>query len=247
MHKNKISLWEFANPKYFVSISDKLIPWLAIISVLSLVLGITWGIFFTPDDYRQGASVKIIYIHVPTAFLAINIYIMMLITSIIWLIRRHHVSLLAAKAAAPIGLTMTLAAILTGAIWGKPIWGTYWAWDPRLTSFAILLMFYIGYISIWSGLEYSEKIGDLSALLCIIGSIFALLSRYAVLFWSQGLHQGASMSLDKEENISNVFYLPLLVCLFGFFSLFLTLLLIRTRTEIRIKRTTSLIKKHSAK
>ena len=171
----------------------------------------------------------------------------MLITSIIWLVRRHHVSLLAAKAAAPIGLIMTLVAILTGAIWGKPIWGTYWVWDPRLTSFAILLMFYIGYISIWSALEYNEKVGDLSALLCIIGSIFALLSRYAVLFWSQGLHQGASLSLDKEENISNVFYLPLLVCLFGFFSLFLTLLLIRTRTEIRIKRMTSLMRRNSEK
>ncbi|MED5530926.1 MAG: heme ABC transporter permease [Pseudomonadota bacterium] len=242
MHKNSRSLWEFANPKRFVSIANKLIPWLTICTVLSMSVGIFWGVFFTPNDYRQGAAVKIIYIHVPSAFLAINIYIMMLIASVIWLIRRHHVSLLAAKAAAPIGLTMTLVAILTGAIWGKPIWGTYWAWDPRMTSFAILLMFYIGYISIWSAMEYNEKVGDLSALLCIIGSIFALLSRYAVIFWNQGLHQGASMSLDKEENISNVFYLPLLVCLLGFVSLFLTLLLIRTRTEIRIKRTTSLLR-----
>ncbi len=247
MHKNRRSIWEIANPKRFVSISGKLIPLLVIVTIFSLVVGIPWGIFFTPDDFHQGSAVKIIYIHVPSAFLAINIYIMMLITSIIWLVRRHHVSLLAAKAAAPIGLTMTLIAILTGAIWGKPIWGTYWVWDPRLTSFAILLMFYIGYISIWSALEYNEKVGDLSALLCIIGSIFALLSRYAVLFWSQGLHQGASMSLDKEENISNVFYLPLLVCLFGFFSLFLTLLLIRTRTEIRIRRTTSLMRRNSEK
>jgi len=242
MHKNSRSLWEFANPKRFVSIADKLIPWLTICTVLSMSIGIFWGVFFTPNDYRQGAAVKIIYIHVPSAFLAINIYIMMLIASVIWLIRRHHVSLLAAKAAAPIGLTMTLVAILTGAIWGKPIWGTYWAWDPRMTSFAILLMFYVGYISIWSAMEYNEKVGDLSALLCIIGSIFALLSRYAVIFWNQGLHQGASMSLDKEENISNVFYLPLLVCLLGFVSLFLTLLLIRTRTEIRIKRTSSLLR-----
>lgn len=247
MHNSKRSIWEIANPKRFVSISSKLIPLLAIVTIFSLGVGFSWGIFFTPDDFRQGSAVKIIYIHVPSAFLAINIYIMMLITSIIWLVRRHHVSLLAAKAAAPIGLIMTLVAILTGAIWGKPIWGTYWVWDPRLTSFAILLMFYIGYISIWSALEYNEKVGDLSALLCIIGSIFALLSRYAVLFWSQGLHQGASLSLDKEENISNVFYLPLLVCLFGFFSLFLTLLLIRTRTEIRIKRMTSLMRRNSEK
>ena len=242
MNKNSRSIWELANPKRFVSIANWIVPFLTIFTILCMTIGIFWGVFFTPDDYRQGSSVKIIYIHVPSAFLAINIYIMMIVTSIIWLIRRHHVSLLAAKAAAPIGLTMTLVTILTGAIWGKPIWGTYWAWDPRLTSFAILLMFYIGYISIWSTMEYNEKVGDLSALICIIGSIFALLSRYAVLFWDQGLHQGASMSLDKEENISNVFYLPLLLCLLGFFSLFLTILLIRTRTEIRIRRTNSLMR-----
>ncbi len=240
MKNTKRSPWEFANPKRFVTVANKLIPFFAITTTFLLVIGIFWGIFFTPNDYRQGSSVKIIYIHVPSAFLAINIYIMMLVTSVIWLVRRHHVSLLAAKAAAPIGLTMTLVAILTGAIWGKPIWGTYWAWDPRLTSFAILLMFYIGYISLWSSIDYSEKVGDLSALLCILGPIFAFLSRYAVLLWNQGLHQGASMSLDQEENISNIFYLPLLVCLLGFFFLFLTILLIRTRTEIRVRRTNSL-------
>ena len=242
MNNKKISPWQFSNPKKFVSISNKVIPFLAFSTIFTISIGVIWGVFFTPDDYRQGSSVKIIYIHVPSAFLAINIYIMMLITSMIWLIRRHHVSLLAAKAAAPIGLTMTLIAILTGAIWGKPIWGTYWAWDPRLTSFSILLMFYIGYIGIWSTTEYSEKVGDLSAILCIVGSVFALLSRYAVLFWSQGLHQGASMSLDKKENISNVFYLPLILCMLGFFFLFLTILLIRTRTEIRIRRTNSLMR-----
>jgi len=242
MNNKKISPWQFSNPKKFVSISNKVIPFLAFSTIFTISIGVIWGVFFTPDDYRQGSSVKIIYIHVPSAFLAINIYIMMLITSMIWLIRRHHVSLLAAKAAAPIGLTMTLIAILTGAIWGKPIWGTYWAWDPRLTSFSILLMFYIGYIGIWSTTEYSEKVGDLSAILCIVGSVFALPSRYAVLFWSQGLHQGASMSLDKKENISNVFYLPLILCMLGFFFLFLTILLIRTRTEIRIRRTNSLMR-----
>ena len=240
MQKNNKTIWEFANPKRFLVIADKLIPMLTLFTILTMLTGLAWGVFFTPNDYRQGAAVKIIYIHVPSAFLAINIYIMMLVTSVIWLVRRHHVSLLAAKAGAPIGLTMTLVAILTGAIWGKPIRGPYWAWDPRLTTFAVLLMFYIGYLSIWVTMEYNEKVADLSALLCIIGSIFALLSRYAVLFWSQGLHQGASLSLDKEENISNVFYFPLLVCLLAFFSFFITILLIRIRTEIRVRRTYSL-------
>ena len=130
----------------------------------------------------------------------------------------------------------TKTSLFTGAIWGKPIWGTYWAWDPRLTSFAILLMFYLGYLSIWQTMKFSDKIGDLSSWLCIVGSIFALLSRYAVFFWDQGLHQGPSLSLDKEENIDNVFYFPLIICIIGFVLLFLTLLLIRIKTEIQKRK-----------
>ena len=240
--KEKETLWKLANPRRFINLTNRVVPSLGLVTFFILTLGVIWGVFFTPDDYRQGASVKIIYIHVPSAFLAINIYLMMIVASIIWLIKRHHVSLLAAKAAAPIGFTMTIIAIFTGAVWGKPIWGTYWAWDPRLTSFAILLMFYIGYISLWMVMEYSERLGDLSAWVCIVGSIFALLSRYAVLFWNQGLHQGASLSLDKEENISDIFFIPLIICLLGFFLLFLTILLIRTRTEIKLRRLNSLMR-----
>ena len=236
MIKYRKNIWEFANPNNFLRITDKITPFLIILTIITLSTGIIWGLFFTPEDYRQGSSVKIIYVHVPTAFLAINIYFMMFVTSVIWLIRRHHVSLIAAKSAAPIGFIMTLSAILTGAIWGKPIWGTYWAWDPRLTSFSILLMFYIGYISIWQTMKFSDKIADLSSWLCITGSIFALLSRYAVFFWDQGLHQGASLSLDKKENIDDIFYFPLLLCMAGFVFLFLTLLVIKIKTEIQKRR-----------
>ena len=243
MIKYRKNIWEFANPNNFLRITDKITPFFIILTIITLSTGIIWGLFFTPEDYRQGSSVKIIYVHVPTAFLAINIYFMMFVTSVIWLIRRHHVSLIAAKSAAPIGFIMTLSAILTGAIWGKPIWGTYWAWDPRLTSFSILLMFYIGYISIWQTMKFSDKIGDLSSWLCIIGSIFALMSRYAVFFWDQGLHQGASLSLDKKENIADVFYFPLLLCMAGFIFLFLTLLVIKIKTEIQKRRLNILISK----
>jgi heme exporter protein C len=168
--------------------------------------------------------------------MAINAWLMMLVASLIWLIRRHHVSALAAKAAAPIGITMTLIAIATGAIWGKPMWGTYWAWDPRLTSFMILLVFYFGYLALWEAIEDKDTAADLTSILCIVGSVFALLSRYAVNFWSQGLHQGASLSLDKEQHVDNTFYFPLLICIAGMVLLFVTLVLIRTRTEIRSRR-----------
>jgi heme exporter protein C len=221
--------------------SAGLLPWLAGLSALCLTVGVIWGFFFTPDDFRQGSTVKIIYLHVPAAMMAINAWIMMLVTSLIWLIRRHHVSALAAKAAGPVGLTMTAIALITGALWGQPMWGTWWAWDPRLTSFLILALFYLGYIALWSAVEDPDTAADLTSVLCIVGSVFAVLSRYAVNFWSQGLHQGASLSLDKKENVSDVFYLPLLVCIAGFVLLFVTLVLLRTRTEIRARRLQALL------
>jgi heme exporter protein C len=221
--------------------SAGLLPWLAGLSALCLTVGLIWGFFFTPDDFRQGSTVKIIYLHVPAAMMAINAWIMMLVTSLIWLIRRHHVSALAAKAAGPVGLTMTAIALVTGALWGQPMWGTWWEWDPRLTSFLILALFYLGYIALWSAVEDPDTAADLTSVLCIVGSVFAVLSRYAVNFWNQGLHQGASLSLDKEENVSDVFYLPLLVCIAGFVLLFVTLVLLRTRTEIRARRLQALL------
>jgi heme exporter protein C len=168
--------------------------------------------------------------------MAINAWMMMLVASLIWLVRRHHVSALAAKAAGPVGLTFTVIALVTGAIWGQPMWGTWWAWDPRLTSFLILTLFYFGYLAMWQAVENSDTAADLTSVLCLVGSVFALLSRYAVNFWNQGLHQGASLSMDKEEHVADVFYLPLLLCIFGFVLLFLALVLLRTRTEIRARR-----------
>jgi heme exporter protein C len=195
-----------------------------------------WGFFYSPDDYRMGSTVKIIYLHVPSALMAINGWIMMLAASLVWLIRRHHVSALAAKAAAPVGAVMTVIALITGAIWGQPMWGTWWVWDPRLTSFLILFLFYLGYIALWHAIDNPDKAADLTSMLCLVGSVFALLSRYAVNFWNQGLHQGASLSLDKEEHVADVFYVPLVITIGGFVLLFFALVLLRTGTEIRLRR-----------
>ncbi|WP_135450436.1 heme ABC transporter permease [Tabrizicola caldifontis] len=236
-----MSIWEYANPKKFMQTSAWVLPWAVGLTVACLVVGLVWGFFFTPDDYKQGSTVKIIYLHVPSAMMAINAWVMMLVASLIWIVRRHHVSALAAKAAAPIGLTFTLVALVTGALWGQPMWGTWWAWDPRLTSFLILCLFYLGYIALWEAIENPDTAADLTSILCLVGSVFALLSRYAVNFWNQGLHQGASLSLDREENVSNVFWVPLLVCIAGFVLLFVTLVLMRTRTEIRARRLKALL------
>ncbi|WP_050522672.1 heme ABC transporter permease [Pseudorhodobacter wandonensis] len=236
-----MSLWEYANPQKFMQLSRWVLPFVAAASVLCLVIGLAWGFFWTPDDYKQGSTVKIFYLHVPAAMMAINAWVMMLVTSLVWLIRRHHVSALAAKAAAPVGLTFTLIALATGALWGQPMWGTWWAWDPRLTSFLILALFYLGYIALWQAVDDPDTAADLTSVLCIVGSVFALLSRYAVNFWNQGLHQGASLSLDKKENVADVFWYPALVCIAGFVLLFISLVLLRTRTEIRSRRLGALL------
>ncbi len=247
-----MSIWEYANPVKFLRLTDKLLPPLAILSIVTLTIGLVWGFFFTPDDFRQGSTVKIIYLHVPAALMAINAWLMMLVASLIWIVRRHHVSALAARAAGPVGAVMTVIALATGAIWGQPMWGTWWAWDPRLTSFLILFLFYLGYIALWEAIEDSDTAADLTSILCLVGSVFAVLSRYAVNFWNQGLHQGASVMRagaiagDTEERVSNVFAIPLFVSMAGFFLLFLTLVLLRTRTEIRSRRIKALLAKERA-
>ena len=231
-----MSIWEYANPKKFMTSTAPILPWVFAVAIAATVVGLVWGFFFTPEAENFGSTVKIIYLHVPSALMAINAWLMMLVASLIWLIRRHHVSALAAKAAAPVGIAMTLMALVTGAIWGQPTWGTWWVWDPRLTSFLILFLFYLGYVALWASIEDPDTAADLTSVLCMVGSVFALLSRYAVNFWNQGLHQGASLSMDKAENVSNVYYIPLLISMGGFVLLFIALVILRTRTEIRQRR-----------
>ena len=236
-----MSLWEYANPVKFMRLSARVLPFCWAVAAGCLAVGLIWGFFFTPDDFRQGSTVKIIYLHVPSALMAINAWFMMLVASLIWLVRRHHVSALAAKAAAPVGVTMTLIALFTGAVWGQPMWGTWWVWDPRLTSFLILFLFYLGYIALWEAIEDPDTAADLTSVLCLVGSVFAVLSRYAVLFWNQGLHQGATFSADQEQNISTIFWWPAVICMVGFAFLFIALVLYRTGTEIRLRRSRALV------
>ena len=235
------SFWEYAHPLTFMRTTDRLLPVVAVSAVVITGVGLVWGFFFTPDDFRQGSTVKIVFLHVPAAMMAINAWVMMLVASLIWLIRRHHVSALAAKAAAPIGLTMTLIGLITGAVWGQPMWGTWWAWDPRLTSFLILFLFYLGYIALWAAIEDPDTGADLTAVLCLVGSVFALLSRYAAIFWNQGLHQGASLSLAPGTRMDWAYKAPLYVCMVGFGLIFVALVLAGTRTEIRARRMKALV------
>ena len=231
-----MSLWEYANPTKFMATTAAVLPWAVGVAVLTLGGGLLWAFFLTPDDFRQGSTVKIMFLHVPAAMMAINAWIMMLVTSLVWLIRRHHVSALAARAEAPAGLAFTVIGLITGALWGQPMWGTAWVWDPRLTSFLVLCLFYIGYLALWQAIEDPDTAADLTAVLCLVGSVFALLSRYAVFFWSQGLHQGPSLSLQPGTRMDWAYKAPLYVCMVGFAALFVVLVLIGTRSMIRARR-----------
>ncbi len=236
-----MSIWRYANPAEFMRLSGAILPWAAGLAALLIVGGATWGLFFTPADYQQGETVRIMYVHVPASMMAINIYFIMAVASVVGLVRRHHVSFLVAKAAAPIGAGLTLAAILTGAIWGQPTWGTWWVWDPKLTSILIMLFFYLGYIGLWAAIDDPDKAADLSAVLCLTGVVFAFMSRYAVeIFGDQTLHQPATLSMDAETNVAPVFFWPLIATIAGYYAFFIALVLLRARTEIRLRRARAL-------
>ena len=208
--------------------------------IIVFSIGIVEALVLSPADYKQSDSVRIMYVHVPSAWTSVGIFSVIAILSLGNLIFQNKYFLTIAKSLAPSGLIFNVIALVTGSIWGRPTWGTWWAWDPRLTSFLVLFLFYLGYIALWSAIDNPDTAADLTSMLCIVGSVFAILSRYAVNFWNQGLHQGASLSLDKEKNVADVFYQPLLFSIFGFVFLFLTLVLIGTRTEIRLRRTEAL-------
>jgi len=232
-----MSIWEYANPKKFIATTTPLMPWLFGAALVTTVVGLVWGFFFTPEAKGFGSNVKIMYVHVPSALMAINAWLMMLVASLIWLVRRHHVSALAARAAAPVGLIMTVIALITGGIWGQATWTTWWVWDARLTAFFVLFLFYLGYIALWEAIEDPDTAADLTSVLCMVGSVFAVLSRYAVVFWGdQGLHQPASFSADAETNVANVYWVPAVICMAGFVLIFLALVVLRTQTEIRVRR-----------
>ncbi len=233
-----MSIWRYANPAEFMRLSGWLVGPVAAAAAVALAVGIGWGLS-VPDDYQQGSTVKILFIHVPAAMLAINTYAIMAVASVIGLVRRHHVSFLVAKAAAPIGAAFTAVALVTGAVWGQPMWGTWWVWDARLTAVLIMFFFYLGYIALWEAVDEPEKAQELTSVLCLVGVVFAFFARYAVNFWAT-LHQPASLSIEAGQRVDDAFRTPLYLCMIAFYLVFVALLLVRTRTEIRLRRARSI-------
>ncbi len=240
-------MWTFfhklGSPKWFYDISGKWLPWFAVISALLLVLGSIWGLAFAPADYQQGNSFRIIYIHVPSAILAQSCFMMMAIAGATGLIWKMKLADMFVKAAAPVGASFTFMALLTGAVWGKPTWGTWWVWDARLTSMLILLFLYFGIMALQSAIEDAATAAKASAVLALVGMVNIPIIKYSVEWWNT-LHQPATFTLTEKPAMPAEMWIPLLVMVIGFYCFFTTVILLRTRNEILVReRRTNWVKK----
>ncbi len=224
-------LHKWGSPKWFYGMSGKCLPWLATASALLLVTGLVWGLVFSPPDYQQGNSFRIIYIHVPAALLAQSIYVMLAVTGITGLIWKIKLADVALREAAPVGAWMTVIALVSGAIWGKPTWGAYWIWDARLTSMLILLFLYLGVIALGQAITNRDSAARACALLAVVGVINIPIIKYSVEWWST-LHQSASFSLAQKPSMPAQMWVPLLLAVLGFYCFFGAVLLARMRLEV---------------
>src|SRR5579864_6383387 len=223
--------YKLASPPYVYGVAAALMPWFLGLAAVSIGYGLIGGLVFAPPDYQQGDAFRIIYVHVPSAWMSEFVYTTMALAGGIALIWRIKVAHAVAAASAPIGASLTLLALVTGSMWGKPMWGTYWAWDPRLTSELILLFLYVGVMSLRSAFEDPARGDRAAALLAIVGVVNVPIIHYSVLWWNS-LHQGPSVMQLGKSSISPSMLIPLLVMLVGFTTLFAALLLVRLRAEI---------------
>ncbi|MEH6565512.1 MAG: heme ABC transporter permease [Halopseudomonas sp.] len=227
--------WTFfhklGSPKWFYDISGKLLPWLTIFSLVALAVGVVWGLVFAPQDYQQGNSFRIIYIHVPAAILAQSCYMMLAVAGIVGLVWRMKLADVALQCAAPIGAAMTFVALITGSIWGKPTWGTYWEWDARLTSMLILLFLYFGIIALRMAISNRDTAAKATAVMAIVGVVNIPIIKYSVDWWNT-LHQGATFTVTEKPAMPAEMWLPLLVMVLAFYGLFALNLLLRMRLEV---------------
>lgn len=225
----------FANPARFMALSDRLIAPFGLVTTALIGAGLWYALFNSPSDYQQGESVRIMYVHVPSAWLGMMGYMIMAGASLVALVFRHPLADVCAKSAAPIGAVFCFLALVTGSLWGKPMWGTWWEWDARLTSMLILLFLYLGYIALWSTIEEPQRAGRAAAILALVGSINVPIVHYSVVWWNT-LHQPASVFRADGPTIASSMLVPLLLMALGFTFFFVTLLMVRMRAEILRRR-----------
>jgi heme exporter protein C len=222
---------KMASPPWFYRISGKLIPWVGGACALFLLYGLYGGLVLAPADYQQGDSFRIIYIHVPAAWMSLFIYVLMAVCGVITLVWRMKMAEVVLIASAPVGAAFTFLALVTGSIWGKPMWGTWWVWDGRLTSELILLFLYLGVIALHNAIEDRQTAAKAVAILAIVGVVNVPIIHYSVEWWAT-LHQGPTITKLDKPSIHIDMLIPLLVMAAAFKLYYVTAMLMRARVEL---------------
>jgi heme exporter protein C len=231
---------KFANPTRFLKLANTALPYVWAITVLLFVVGLYGALVTSPADYQQGETVRIMFVHVPAAWLAMMIYSIMALASAIAVIFRHPLADVAAKTAAPIGAVFCFLALATGSLWGKPMWGAWWVWDARLTSMFVLMLLYLGYIAIWQAIEEPNRAAMVARIVALVGFINIPIIKFSVEWWNS-LHQPASVFKMGGPTIDRSILWPLLVMGLAYTFLFLALHLVSMRSEISARKLRTLL------
>jgi heme exporter protein C len=230
-----VSLHFLANPARFRRFSARVLPALSGVTALALAVGLVWALAIAPPDYQQGETVRIMFIHVPAATIAMGAYVLLAVLGASLLVWRHPLAALMARATAPVGATFTAVGLITGSLWGRPMWGTWWVWDARLTSFLLLFFLFLGHIALSNAYDDSERGDKAAAILGIVGAINVPIIKFSVDWWNT-LHQPASIMRLGGPSIYPTILYPLLWMMASFALLFVVLVLLRTDTEIDRRR-----------
>ncbi|MBJ3778729.1 heme ABC transporter permease [Acuticoccus mangrovi] len=223
------------NPGRFGALVDRYMPFLAALTALAFAVGLYLALWASPEDYQQGATVRIMYVHVPAAWLALFTYMVMASAALGTLVWRHPLADVAGKTAAPIGAVFTAISLASGSIWGKPMWGAWWVWDARLTSMLILLFMYLGLIALWRAIDDPGRAARVTGIATLVGVINIPIIKFSVDWWNT-LHQGASVMRFDGPTIHPSMLVPLLVMALAFMLLFATVHLSAMRTELIRRR-----------
>ncbi|MGH6889737.1 MAG: heme ABC transporter permease CcmC [Rhizomicrobium sp.] len=224
-------MFALANPRRFMDFSGTILVWIALAAGILMGVGVYFALFVVPPERFQGDTVRIMYVHVPAAWTAMMIYAIMAAASLVAMVNRHPLADVAAREAAPLGAVFTALALVTGSLWGKPTWGTWWVWDARLTSFLLLLFLYLGYIALWNAIEDEVRAARAAAVLAIVGAVNLPIIVFSVEWWNT-LHQGESIFRAGGPTIAPVFLWPLFIMAAGYTLLFGSLWIVRIRTAI---------------
>jgi heme exporter protein C len=225
----------FANPARFLKIANAVIPWVTAITVLLFAVGLYGALVTSPADYQQGETARIMYVHVPASWMGLFVYGVMAVLSAIAIIFRHPLADAAAKAAAPLGAAFCFLALATGSIWGKPMWGTWWVWDARLTSMFVLMLLYLGYMAVWHAIDDPHRAAPLARIVALVGAVNIPIVKFSVDWWNT-LHQPSSVLKMGGASIDKSMLWPLLTMGLAYTTLFLALHLVATRCEIMARK-----------